>query len=168
MSGPRIGSLFSGYGGLDQAAIDVLGGHVVWHSEIDPAAVTILAHHYPDVPNLGDIARVDWATVAPVDVITAGFPCQDISLAGKGEGIEGARSGLWSHVVKAVRVLRPRLLYLENVASIRFRGLDRVAADLAGLGYDARWTCVRASDIGAAHQRRRWFCVAHPANPDRG
>lgn len=163
---PRVGSMFSGFGGLDQAVTDVFGGRVVWHCETDPAACAVLAHHHPDVPNLGDVSLVDWSTVPPVDVLAAGFPCQDISPAGKGAGIGGARSGLWRHIVDAVRHLRPAFLVLENSAVIRVRGLDRVTADLAGVGYDARWTSLRASDVGAAHQRHRWFCLAYPAHPD--
>lgn len=161
---PRIGSTFSGYGGLDLAVTDVLGGDVVWHCEQDPAASAVLAHHWPAVPNLGDITAVDWSAVEPVDILTGGFPCQDISFAGQGAGIEGARSGLWRYLADAIRVLRPRLVVLENVAAVLVRGLDRVQSDLAGLGYDVRWTCLRASDVGAPHRRRRWFAVAYPAD----
>jgi site-specific DNA-cytosine methylase len=79
LAGPGIGSLFSGYGGLERGVQAVLGGTVAWHSEIDPGACKILAHRYPDVPNLGDITAVDWSAVEPVDVLTGGFPCQDVS-----------------------------------------------------------------------------------------
>lgn len=167
MTGLRIGSLCTGYGGLDMAVMDVLGGTPVWVADPDPGAARILAHHHPGVPNLGDITRADWAAVGPVDVLTAGFPCQDLSYAGGGAGIrEGTRSGLWYSVAAAAGALRPRLLVLENVRAIvgRRPGLDAVLASLAGLGFDARWTCVRASDVGAAHQRDRWFCTAWPAD----
>lgn len=170
----RIGSLFSGYGGLDQAVRAVLGGRLAWVSDIDPGACAVLAHHHPDVPNLGDVAAIDWAMVEPVDVLAAGFPCQDISNAGRHAGIEGKRSGLWAHVADAISVVRPRLVVLENVAALVVRGLDRVLADLAALGFDAEWTTVRASDIGAPHRRERWFLLAWPSravgvgsNPDR-
>lgn len=159
-----IGSMFSGYGGLDLAVQAVIPGDVVWHCETDPAAVQVLAHHWPGVSNLGDVTTIDWDSVSPVDILTAGFPCQDISFAGRGAGIEGARSGLWRHVADAVRVLRPRLVVLENVAALVVRGLDRVLTDLAGVGYDVRWTCVRASDVDAPHRRRRWFAVAYPSD----
>lgn len=160
----RIGSTFSGFGGLDRAVLDVLGGEVVWHCEQDPAASAVLAHHWPAALNLGDITAVDWREVEPVDIFTGGWPCQDISFAGKGAGIEGARSGLWRYLAVAIRVLRPRLVVLENVSAVLVRGLDRVLADLAGLGYDVRWTCLRASDVGAPHRRRRWFAVAEDAD----
>ena len=164
----RIGSLCTGYGGLDLATSAVSGGHLAWTADPDPGAAAVLAHHWPDIPNLGDITRVDWTCVEPVDVLTAGFPCQDISHAGRGAGIrKGTRSGLWHHITHAVRALRPRYLVLENVAAIVARrpGLDVVLTDLARLGLDAEWTCLRASDVGAPHERNRWFLVA--ADPAR-
>jgi DNA (cytosine-5)-methyltransferase 1 len=166
----RIGSLCSGYRGLDLAVQAILGGHVVWDAEYDPDASKILAHHWPNTPNHGDITRVDWTSVEPVEVLTAGFPCQDLSYAGRGAGIqEGNRSGLWYHVARAVGVLRPRLFVAENVAAIVTRrpGLDVVLADLAALGFDAEWVCVPASAVGAPHGRDRWFLAAHPADDGR-
>lgn len=157
----RSGSLFSGYGGLDIAAAAVLGCDTAWFCDIDPGASRILAHHWPDVPNLGNITAVDWSAVEPVDVLTGGFPCQDISNAGRRAGIEGARSGLWSFYADAIRVLRPRYVLIENVGALIVRGLDRVLADLASLGFDAEWTTVRASDVGAPHRRERVFIAAH-------
>lgn len=162
---PRIGGLFEGYGGLTMGTQSIFGGRLAWYAENDPAAGAVLAHHQPDVTNLGDVTnRVDWSTVEPVDVLTAGWPCQDISNAGKRAGIEGERSGLWSYVVDACRVLRPRYVLLENVASLVVRGLDTVLADLAALGFDAEWACVPASAVGAPHRRDRWFCVATNAD----
>ncbi|GAA3638099.1 hypothetical protein GCM10022267_25760 [Lentzea roselyniae] len=160
----RIGGLFEGYGGLTMAVQSAIGGELAWYSEIDPGACRVLAHHHADVPNLGSVSEIDWSAVRPVDVLAAGFPCQDISHAGRRAGITGARSGLWSHVVDALRVLRPRLVVLENVSALLVRGLDRVAADLAEVRYDLRWTCIRASDVGAPHRRERWFGVAEDAN----
>jgi len=157
---PRIGSLCTGYGGLDLAVDAVLGGRLVWYAETDRHACTVLNHRFPGIPNLGDIRTVDWATVAPIDIVTAGFPCQDISDAGKRQGITGASSSLWTAVADAVRHLRPRLVFVENVAALRRRGLDVVQADLAALGYDTSWICLRASDIGAAHRRDRLFLLA--------
>lgn len=159
----RIGSLFSGYGGLDLAVMAALGGEVTWHSEIDPHPARVLAARFPDVPNLGDITKVDWSAVEPVDVLCGGFPCQDISNAGKRAGIEGARSGLWSEFARAIRILRPGLVVVENVAALLGRGLGRVLGDLAECGYDAQWMCVSASDVGACHRRKRLFLAAHPA-----
>jgi DNA (cytosine-5)-methyltransferase 1 len=115
----NIGSLFTGYGGLDMAVQATLGGDVAWHSEIDPAPSKILTHHHPDVPNLGDITKIDWATVPTVDVLTGGFPCQDVSHAGKRAGLrEGTRSGLWSEFLRAITALRPALVIIENVRGL--------------------------------------------------
>ncbi|MET8355188.1 MULTISPECIES: DNA cytosine methyltransferase [unclassified Micromonospora] len=158
----RIGSLCTGNGGLDLAVELVLGGRLTWYAETDRHARTVLAHHWPDVPNLGDIRTLDWTRVEPVDVLTAGFPCQDISNAGKRAGISGEHSSLWTCVADAIRVLRPPLVFVENVAALLRRGLDVVEGDLAALGYDTRWLCLRASDIGAAHRRDRLFLLATP------
>jgi DNA (cytosine-5)-methyltransferase 1 len=156
----RAGSLFTGYGGLDMAATAVLGCDTAWVCEVDPAAAALLAHRYPGVPNLGDITAVDWTQVEPVDVLVGGFPCQDISNAGKRAGIEGERSGLWSYFADAIRVLRPRYVLIENVSALVVRGLDRVLTDLAAYGFDAEWATVRASDVGAPHGRARVFIAA--------
>lgn len=185
----KIGSLFSGAGGLDLAALELFdGAGMAWHCEIDPAASKVLAYQWPDVPNLGDITTVDWAQVEPVDILTAGFPCQDVSLAGRRAGLaEGTRTGLWSHTATAIAVLRPRYVLLENVrgllsaSAIRgvgsgqgdvgdvrggpvLRALGAVLGDLAGLGFDAEWTCLPASRVGAAHRRERVFVLAFPAD----
>lgn len=157
---PRIGSLCTGYGGLDLAVLAVLGGHLEWLADNDPAAARLLRTRWPTVPNLGDITTINWTTVAKVDVLTCGWPCQDISHAGTRKGITGPRSGLWRHVATAVSHLRPRYVFLENVAALRNRGLGVVLADLATLRYHTAWTCLRASDIGAAHRRDRVFLLA--------
>ncbi|NEB17838.1 DNA cytosine methyltransferase [Streptomyces coelicoflavus] len=162
-------SLCTGSGALDQAVQAVTGLPTVAVAEKDPAASRLLAARMPHARNLGDVTAVDWETVAAsMDrpaALTAGFPCQDISNAGPRGGIAGDRSGLWKTVAHAIRVLGPRLVFLENVAAIRSRGLDVVAADLAAIGYDARWMCLRAGDpdVGACHRRDRWFAVAYPA-----
>jgi DNA (cytosine-5)-methyltransferase 1 len=161
---PRIGSLCTGYGGLDLAVELVLGGQLVWYAETDRHAQTVLAARWPHLPNLGDIRAVDWGSVEPVDVLTAGFPCQDISNAGKRAGITGVHSSLWSAVAVAVRALRPPVVLVENVAALLRRGFDVVHSDLAEVGYDTRWLCLRASDIGAAHRRDRLFLLGVPAD----
>ena len=163
---PRILELCAGYGGLGLAVEALTGGRVAWVADNDPHKSMILERRFPGVPNLGDIREIDWATLIDqsVDIITAGFPCQDISNAGKRIGIEGERSGIWANVAEAVRVLRPKLVFLENVSAIRSRGLSRVLGDLAACGYDAEWTCYRASAAGAPHHRDRWFCVAAPSH----
>lgn len=163
---PRVGSICTGYGGLDLAAEQVLRGRVVWVADPDPNVSVVLAARYPRAPNLGDITRIDWATAPPVDVITAGFPCQDISTAGRGAGITGGtRSGIWTHIAHAIGLLQPRLVFVENVAALRGRGLDTVLADLATRGYHARWTCLAAADIGAVHRRDLLFLIAWPHQP---
>jgi len=185
----RIGSLFSGYGGLDSGVQSVLGGTVAWHVEFDKHPAAILAHHYPDVPNYGDVTAVDWSAVEPVDVLTGGFPCQDLSTAGKRRGLRpGTRSGLWEHMAYTIDQLRPSLVVVENVRGLlsadahsdvescpiclgdgpdgALRALGAVVGDLAGLGYECRWGGVRASDAGAPHGRFRVFLVAYTADAD--
>ncbi len=157
----RIGSLFSGYGGLDLAAQQYFGGDLAWYSEIEPAACQILAAHHPITPNLGDITLVDWATVAPVDVLTGGYPCQPVSNAGKRKGSSDERH-LWPFVATAIDALRPRVVVLENVRGHLTLGFGAVLADLHRMGYDASWGVVRASDAGAPHGRARIFIVAYP------
>jgi DNA (cytosine-5)-methyltransferase 1 len=159
---PSIGSLCTGYGGLDLAVLAVLGGHLAWVADNDTAASRLLQRRWPGVPNLGDITRVTWQTVERVDVITAGFPCQDISHAGARPGITGPSSNPWHTIATAVGVLRPSLLFVENVAALRGRGIDHVLADLHTLRYHATWLCLRASDVGAPHRRERLFLVATP------
>ncbi|OSC69697.1 DNA cytosine methyltransferase [Streptomyces sp. 4F] len=166
-------SLCTGSAALDQAVEAITGLPTVLVGEKDPAASRLLAARLPGVPNLGDIKAVDWpalaAEIARPAALTAGFPCQDISNAGPRGGIAGDRSGLWKTIAHgAIRHLRPRLVFLENVAALRSRGLDVVAADLAAIGYDARWMCLRAGDpeVGACHRRDRWFAVAYPAAED--
>jgi DNA (cytosine-5)-methyltransferase 1 len=115
----RLGSLFSGGGALDMAVSQVLGAEVVWHSEINPAASKVLAHRWPDVPNLGDITKVDWADVPPVDVLCGGFPCQDVSSAGRRAGLaDHTRTGLWNVFADVIALLHPRLVVIENVRGL--------------------------------------------------
>lgn len=181
----RIGSLFSGAGGLDMAVEEVFGGEVIWQAEVDKAASKVLAYRFPCAPNFGDITQIDWKTVEPVDVLCGGFPCQDVSAAGKRAGIkDGTRSGLWSVFADAIDQLRPPLVVIENVRGLLsaqahrnvepdegtvgdrpdrpvLRALGAVLGDLADLGYDAQWATVAAADIGAPHRRERVFIVAH-------
>lgn len=155
-----IGSLFSGVGGLERG-LELLGlGPVVWQCERDPYAYSVLEHHWPRATRYRDVRRID-GQVERVDIICGGFPCQDVSVAGKGAGLDGARSGLWSEFARVVRLLRPRVVFVENVAALRGRGLDRVLADLAALGFDAEWGCFRALDVGAPHIRERIFVLAY-------
>lgn len=123
----RIGSLFSGYGGLDIGVIAALGGGTVaWHCEFADSPARILAHQFPGIPNHVDVTTVDWSQVAPIDVLTGGFPCQDVSLAGARAGLrEGTRSGLWSYFAAAIDALKPSLVVIENVRGL----LSAVAGD---------------------------------------
>ncbi len=231
-------------GGLDIAAVALFDATVAWHVEFDRAPSLVLAHHWPDVPNYGDITMVDWSTVASIDVLTGGFPCQDVSAAGRRAGlVNGTRTGLFHEVVKAIDALRPGYVVLENVLGIfsadgdewpdsvkelhaaaekwgrvvrlidakterawkkgrvtnewthrktaervrasrqhkrclaefrreRYRLVPRAFATvlrcLAEVGYDARWTCLRASDVGAPHHRGRVFLLATPSDPEGG
>ena len=158
----RIGSLCSGYGGLDLAAEALFGARTVWHAEYDAAPSKILAERWPGVPNHRDITTTDWTTVEPIEILTAGYPCQPFSAAGKRKGTDDERH-LWPYVRDAIRVLRPRFVLLENVAGHRSLGFDRVLGDLAEDGLHARWCSLRASDIGAPHHRERLFILAYPA-----
>ena len=157
----RIGSLCSGYGGLDHAVQAVLDADLAWVADPDPGASRILAHHHPDTPNLGDITTLAWSTVPQVDILTGGYPCQPFSDAGLRKGTDDERH-IWPHIADALCVLRPRLAVFENVRGHLRRGFDVVLADLARFGFDASWVCVRASDVGAPHRRERLFVIAWP------
>jgi DNA (cytosine-5)-methyltransferase 1 len=162
------GSLFSGIGGLDLGLERAGLCKTYWLCEKDKDASAVLEHQYPHLHNYGNILDMDWENVEPVDILHGGFPCQDVSKIGKRAGIkEGTRSGLWFEYVRGIRILRPRLVIVENVAGLLVRGMDIVLGDLAEVGYDARWSVLRASDVGAAHQRERVFIVAAPSDmPD--
>jgi len=157
----KIGSLFTGYGGLDLAVEQHVNGSLEWYAEIEPAACKILEELHPGVPNLGDVTKIDWSTVPPVDVITGGYPCQPFSHAGNRKGKNDERH-LWPYVRDAIRTIRPRFAVLENVRGHVSLGFADVLADLASIGFDAEWSVVRASDAGACHQRARLFIIAHP------
>lgn len=164
--------LFSGIGGFS-LGLERAGFKTVAFCEIDPFCQQVLAKNWPGVPIFDDIrrlkgshliGRVNGSLVTAVDVICGGFPCQDISSAGYKAGIGGKRSGLWKEYHRLIRELRPRFVIVENVAALLARGLDVVLGDLADLGYDAEWTSIRASDIGAPHARDRIWIIAYPNN----
>lgn len=169
----KSGSLFTGTAALDMAAAEVLGAEPAWFADLDPAAAALLAHHYPGVPNLGDITEADWdlvALLAPVDLVTGGWPCQPFSLAGKQKGADDDRA-LWPEVDRCLRALRPRYVLLENVPAVVTAGeLGRVADTLAALGYRFAWCCLPAAAVGAPHRRERFFlaAVAQPSSADAG
>lgn len=156
-------SLCSGYGGLDHAVEAVCRATTRWVADTDRDATTVLATRYPDAPNVGDITTHDWAGT-DADIITAGYPCQPFSTAGRRQGTSDARH-IWPHVLGAIRAVRPRLVVLENVAGHLSLGFGQVLGDLAAAGFDAEWTVLHASDIGAPHRRARLFVAAHPNGP---
>ena len=156
----RLGSMCTGYGGLDLAVEAHFGAELAWYSELDKNCSQVLEHHWPGVPNHGDLTKADWSSVEPVDIMCAGFPCQPFSHAGKREGAEDERA-IWPIIANAIGVLRPSIIVLENVAGVLTLGAVGVVADLAGLGYDCKWGVIRASEAGAPHQRKRWFCIGY-------
>ena len=165
--------LFAGVGGGLLADL-ILGHKPIVAVEWDKYACKILRERVADgwFPGMsvweGDVRLFDPSEYAgKVDCIHAGFPCQDISVAGKQAGLgEGTRSGLYREVLRIAGVVRPRYLFLENVAAILSNGLGVVLGDLASLGYDCRWICIRASDVGAPHGRDRWFALAERAGKE--
>ena len=169
MTRPRIGSLCSGYGGLDMAVEAVTGGRTVWVCDNAPGPAAVLAHRWPNTPNHGDMTTTDWATVEPVDVVAAGFPCQPVSHAGRRAGIHDER-WLFGDVIRCIVGTRARLLVCENVPGLLTANngdaMARVVEGLAAVGWVGRWRTVAAADIGAPHRRQRVFIVAHPAHTD--
>jgi len=162
MTNLRLLDTFSGIGGFSLAARWLGGFETVAFVERDPFCQQILRKHWPNVPIHHDIT-----TFAPkpdsADVICGGFPCQDISTAGKQAGIkQGTRSGLFYELMRVVRVVGPRFVVLENVSAILGNGMDSVLGELADAGFDAEWACIPASALGACHQRDRWWLVAYP------
>ncbi len=162
-----FGSLFAGIGGFD-LGFERAGLTCKWQVEIDPFCQRVLAKHWPHVQRFDDVRTVGAPDLTPVDVLCGGFPCQDISLAGKGAGLSGARSGLWREMLRAIRVVRPAYTVVENVAALLVRGMGTVLGDLAESGYDAEWDCLPASAFSAPHRRDRVWLVAYPECAERG
>jgi len=163
----RVGSLFAGIGGFD-LGLERAGFQTAWFCEQDEFCQQVLTKHWPGVPIYDDICQLKGQDVEPVDILCGGFPCQDLSVAGRGAGIEGERSGLWSEYARLVGELRPRYVFVENVPALLTRGLGRVVGDLAALGYDAEWDCIPASAVGASHRRDRIWLVAYPSGKPGG
>lgn len=176
--------LFSGIGGFS-LGLERAGMRTIAFCEVNQFCQAILAKHWPGVPIFGDIrflsgnekGRVvywggparEFRDIGPIDVICGGFPCQDISLAGEGAGIDGERSGLWREYARLVGELRPRYVIVENVAALLGRGIGRVLGDLASLGYDAEWHCIPASAVGLPHTRDRvWIVANHWGEREQG
>ncbi len=162
MKGLRMLDTFAGIGGFSYAATKLVGGYrTTQFIEIDPFCQKILKKHFPFTPIHDDI-RTFTAIPGQYDVICGGFPCQSISVAGNRAGItEESRSGIFYELMRVIRMVRPRFVVLENVAAILNNGLDIVLGELSQAGYDAEWSVISASSLGACHRRSRWWCVAY-------
>ena len=185
MSRLTLGELFAGYGGLGLAVEEVFRAELSWYAEFDDAPSKVLAHHWPGVTNHRDVTKIDWTQVEPVDIISGGSPCQDLSTAGRRAGMtEGTRSNLWVSMREAIAVIKPKYVVWENVRGAysakavssmeqcpgclgearpgehSMRALGRILSDLADLGFNAEWRGIRASDVGAPHLRYRVFILA--------
>lgn len=160
----RALSLFSGMGGFD-LGFELAGIEIVGQVEIDKYCLKILEHHFPNAKRWGDITTVSGAEVldrcGAVDVVCGGFPCQDISTAGKGAGLEGERSGLWWHMRRIIEEVRPTWIVIENVDALRVRGLDRVVSSLESMDYQVWCHGISAESVGAPHIRKRLFILAY-------
>lgn len=163
----RIGSLFAGIGGLELgllAAFDEarIPARVAWQVESDPYCRAVLAAHFPDADrSVIDVKTANATSLGRVDILCGGFPCQDISFAGRLAGIGGEQSGLWAEYGRIIRELRPSIAVVENVPALLARGMGAILGDLAVAGYFAEWQCIRASDVGAPHFRDRLFILAY-------
>lgn len=162
----KVLDLFSGIGGFSLGLERTGGFQTVAFCEIEPYCQAVLRKHWPEVPIYDDVRKLTVGRLAAdgiaADVICGGFPCQDISFAGKGEGIDGERSGLWREFARLIGEIRPRFAIVENVAALVVRGLGDVLGDLAALGYGCCWHCIPASAVGADHRRDRIWIVAYP------
>jgi DNA (cytosine-5)-methyltransferase 1 len=163
----RVLDLFSGIGGFS-LGLERAGMRTVAFCEIDPFCRRVLAKHWPDAPCYDDVRTLTGARLATdgitIDAICGGFPCQDISAAGKREGIGGARSGLWKHYFRLIGEIRPKFVFVENVADLLVLGMGTVLGDLASIGYDAIWRSIQAAELGAPHSRDRIWIVSYPSS----
>ena len=158
-------SLFSGIGGFDLAA-EWMGWENVFHCEWNEFGQRVLKHRFPKAESFGDISKADFTKYEnSIDIISGGFPCQDISIAnvhkGGGKGIQGARSGLWKEYARVIREVRPRYVVFENSPMLTSRGFEQVLCDLSGMGYDAEWRSFFATQFGFNHRRKRTFGIAY-------
>lgn len=156
----KIGSLCSGYGGLDMAVEAYFNAETLWMCDNDKYASIVIKERW-GLPNLGNLKEVDWTTVDPIDILTAGYPCQPFSNAGLRKGANDERH-IWPNIKEIISQLRPGIVILENVRGHLTLGFKEVLQDLTEIGYDARWQIVRASDAGAPHRRERLFVIANP------
>jgi DNA (cytosine-5)-methyltransferase 1 len=156
-----FGSLFAGCGGMDRG-LENAGWECRWQVEINPFANSLLERHWPYVPRYGDVTAVSGDRLERVNLIAGGFPCQDLSCAGKQAGIDGERSGLWSHYARIIREVRPRYVLIENVPGLLANEpMRRVLGDLSALGFDAEWRVLPLAEFGSPCERERVFVVAY-------
>lgn len=155
----KIGSLCTGYGGLDLAVEAHFNAETIWCAEFDKYASQVIEQRF-NIPNYGDIKLIDWASLPKIDILTAGYPCQPFSTAGQRKGTDDPRH-IWPYIKEAISILRPGIVILENVRGHLNLGFKEVLKDLAEIGFNARWQIIRASDAGAAHQRARLFVIAY-------
>jgi len=161
----KVGSLFTGIGGID-LGLERAGFEIAWQCELDSWCRQLLHQHWPSVPQYEDVTEMRGGQLEPVEMLAGGFPCQDVSVAGRQAGLkEGTRSGLWSEYARLIGEIRPRYVLVENVPGLLVRGMDRVLGDLSELGYDAEWRTISAADVGAPHLRKRIWIVAYPSGP---
>lgn len=156
----KHGSLFSGIGGID-LGFEMADIKTSWTCEIDDWANELLQKRFPNAKHYRDVQKIGKDNLESVDIISGGFPCQDISVAGKGAGLDGKRSGLWFEMWRIISELRPRWVLIENVANLLNKGGIRVLQDLAEIGYDAEWQIISARDVGARHFRKRLWIIAY-------
>ena len=157
-----IGSLFSGIGGFELGLERAIpNAKTIWQCEQSEFCRKVLRKHWPDSIIYEDITKMDTKEVPYVDLMCGGFPCQDISVAGKGVGIYGKKSGLWWYMHATINRLRPTIIVLENVPAITFRGGAEVVRSITDLGYGCEWGIISASQFGAPHLRKRWFLIAY-------
>lgn len=161
----NMGSLFAGIGGFElgiEKAMPFV--NTLWQCEQDKYCQHVLQHHWPNATMFDDVRNINTNIARPIDILCGGFPCQDISIAGNKKGIvkNETRSGLWWEMHRITSDFRPHIVFMENVSAISIRGLDTVTASLTEIGYVTEWQTVRASHLGAPHQRERWFAVAYP------
>jgi DNA (cytosine-5)-methyltransferase 1 len=152
-----VGSLFTGIGGID-IGLEAAGASIAWQSEIDPFCNTVLKEHWPSTPNIGDVTKVDWNNVPKVDIIAGGYPCPAFSNAARGRN---NAPDLWPFMYSAIKAIKPRWVFGENVAAHLNKGFPEVLSDLADIGYDVEWEVAGACSFGAPHPRRRLFFIAY-------
>lgn len=158
------GSLFSGIDGFGIGA-KVAGIKTIWSCEIESYQRQVLKKYFPNTFQYEDIRDIQKTKY--VDIISGGFPCQDISIAGKGIGIEGERSGLWTEMYRIIRYIRPKYVIIENSPMLLVRGFEKVLCNLSEIRYDVQWQCISNSDFGFPHKRERLYAFAYDTSKVR-